>query len=104
MKLRPIGQDDRLSIIDHLDELRSRVIICVAVLLVAFGLCFWQNNALLSVLNRALPAPASSGLGDQSKVNNHIHNAFNTLSVDMLALRPYLAAGAGPVLDKISHD
>jgi sec-independent protein translocase protein TatC len=53
--LRPIGHDDRLSIVDHLDELRSRLVICLAALLVAFGICFWQNNALLSVLNRALP-------------------------------------------------
>jgi sec-independent protein translocase protein TatC len=53
--LRPIGHDDRLSIVDHLDELRTRLVICLAALLVAFGFCFWQNNALLSVLNRALP-------------------------------------------------
>ena len=53
--LRPIGHDDRLSIVDHLDELRTRLIICLAALIVAFGFCFWQNNALLSVLNRALP-------------------------------------------------
>src|SRR5437764_4776899 len=31
------------------------MIICLAALLVAFGICFWQNNHLLSVLNRALP-------------------------------------------------
>jgi sec-independent protein translocase protein TatC len=53
--LRPIGHEDRLSIVDHLDELRTRLVICLAALLVAFGICFWQNNALLSVLNRALP-------------------------------------------------
>jgi sec-independent protein translocase protein TatC len=54
-RIRPIGHDDRLSIVDHLDELRSRLIVCLAVLVVAFGLCFWQNNHLLTVLNRALP-------------------------------------------------
>jgi sec-independent protein translocase protein TatC len=53
--LRPIGHDDHLSIVDHLDELRSRLIVCVAVLVVAFGICFWQNHALISALNRALP-------------------------------------------------
>jgi sec-independent protein translocase protein TatC len=53
--LRPIGHEERLSIVDHLDELRSRLIICLAALLVAFGVCFWQNNHLLSILNRALP-------------------------------------------------
>src|ERR1700732_3365247 len=54
--IRPIGHDDRLSIVDHLDELRTRMIVCVAALAVAFGVCYWQNHALLKVLNRPLPA------------------------------------------------
>jgi sec-independent protein translocase protein TatC len=54
-KLRPIGHEDRLSIVDHLDELRARLILCAGVLLVAFFVCFWQNHALLNVLNRSLP-------------------------------------------------
>jgi sec-independent protein translocase protein TatC len=54
--LRPIGHDERLSIVDHLDELRSRLIIAAIVLAVSFAACFWQNHALLKVLNRALPA------------------------------------------------
>ena len=29
-KLKPIGHEDRLSIVEHLTELRSRIIICVA--------------------------------------------------------------------------
>jgi sec-independent protein translocase protein TatC len=53
--LRPIGYDDRLSIVEHLDELRTRLIVCVVALAVAFGLCYWQNQRLLKVLNRALP-------------------------------------------------
>ncbi|MGN6167119.1 MAG: twin-arginine translocase subunit TatC [Solirubrobacteraceae bacterium] len=57
--LRPIGHEDRLSIVDHLDELRSRLIICLVALVVAFGICFWQNDALLNVLNRALPHNSS---------------------------------------------
>jgi sec-independent protein translocase protein TatC len=55
-RLRPIGHDDRLSIVDHLDELRGRLIICAVALAVAFGFCFWQNHVLLHALNRALPA------------------------------------------------
>lgn len=57
--LRPIGHEERLSIVDHLDELRSRLVICLVALVVAFGICFWQNNALLNVLNRALPQNSS---------------------------------------------
>lgn len=50
--LRPIGYDDRLSVVDHLDELRNRLIICAAALAVAFGFCFWQNHLLLNLLDR----------------------------------------------------
>jgi sec-independent protein translocase protein TatC len=58
--LRPISHDDQLSVVEHLDELRSRLIISAAVLVVAFAVCFWQNQALLGVLNRALPHSSSN--------------------------------------------
>jgi len=57
--LRPIGHEDRLSIVDHLDELRTRLFFCLLALAVAFGFCFWQNHALLHALNRALPHTSS---------------------------------------------
>jgi sec-independent protein translocase protein TatC len=59
-KLRPIGHEDRLSVVDHLDELRHRLIICAIALVVAFGFCFWQNDRLLDLLNRPLPAPSQT--------------------------------------------
>ena len=58
--LRPIGHEDRLSVVDHLDELRSRLFICAGVLLLAFCICFWQNHPLLTILNRALPSENSA--------------------------------------------
>lgn len=78
--LRPIGHEDRLSIVDHLDELRTRLIICAIALAVAFGLTFWQNHALLKVLNRALPAtPATT--------QNHISGLTNDSVKEARALR-----------------
>jgi sec-independent protein translocase protein TatC len=52
--LRPIRHEDRLSLVEHLDELRTRLIICGVTLVIAFGVCFWQNHALLNVLNKPL--------------------------------------------------
>src|ERR671934_148941 len=52
--LRPIKHEDRLSLVEHLDELRTRLVICAVALAVAFGVCFWQNHALLKVLNKPL--------------------------------------------------
>src|SRR5690242_2058190 len=58
--LRPVGHEERLSVVDHLDELRGRMFVCGAALLVAFGLCFWQNGLLLNLLNKPLPPSAKT--------------------------------------------
>jgi sec-independent protein translocase protein TatC len=49
-----IGHEDRLSAVDHLEELRGRLIVSLAALAVAFGLCMWQNHALLRLVNEPL--------------------------------------------------
>ena len=68
--LKPIGHEDRLTIVDHLDELRSRLIICAITLAVAFGLCFWQNSALLDALNK--PLKDSTPTTQDSKGNGRL--------------------------------
>ncbi|MDQ4026095.1 MAG: twin-arginine translocase subunit TatC, partial [Actinomycetota bacterium] len=50
--LRPIGHEDKLSLVDHLSELRRRLVICAATLVVAFAFCFWQNNAILDIVTK----------------------------------------------------
>jgi sec-independent protein translocase protein TatC len=50
--LRPIGHEDRLSLVDHLSELRKRLVISMITLAVAFGFCFWQNNVLLDIVTK----------------------------------------------------
>ena len=52
--IRTIGHEDRLSLVDHLDELRSRLIVSAVVLAVAFGICLWQNHELLHIINKPL--------------------------------------------------
>lgn len=54
-RLKPVSHDDRLSVVDHLDELRTRIVIALAALVVAFLLCAWQNHAILELFNRPLP-------------------------------------------------
>jgi sec-independent protein translocase protein TatC len=58
-RIKPIDHEDRLSIVEHLDELRTRLIICAFVVIVAFGLCFWQNHLLLDIANNPLPSKVS---------------------------------------------
>jgi sec-independent protein translocase protein TatC len=54
-RLRPVEFEDRLTLVEHLDELRTRIIISIASFAVAFALCFWQNNRLLDIANAPLP-------------------------------------------------
>jgi sec-independent protein translocase protein TatC len=53
-KLKPVSHDDRLTVVEHLDELRSRILVSLAAFAVVFALCFWQNHALLHWLNKPL--------------------------------------------------
>ncbi len=53
--VKPVDFDDRLTLVEHLDELRSRIIVSVAAFVVAFGLCLWQNHLLLDIANEPLP-------------------------------------------------
>jgi len=71
--LKPIGHEDRLTIVDHLDELRSRLLICAAAFALAFVLCFWQNGTLLDVLNE--PLKDSTPTVEQARGNGRLAQA-----------------------------
>jgi sec-independent protein translocase protein TatC len=62
---RAISHEAHLPVLQHVDELRVRLIVSVAALAVAFGVAFWQNDAVLHVLNRPL-VNATSGAGEPS--------------------------------------
>jgi len=54
-RLRAAKFDEQMTLVEHLDELRNRIIVSVAVLVVACGLCFWQNHLLIQIANQPLP-------------------------------------------------
>ena len=53
--IKPISHEEQLPVVDHLDELRSRLMVTAAAFLVAFGLTTWQSDLVLQVLNAPLP-------------------------------------------------
>ena len=53
-RIRPVGHEDRLSLVDHLDELRTRIILSLVAFGVALALCFWQNHLILRIVNDPL--------------------------------------------------
>src|SRR3954466_12414262 len=54
-RLQPASFDDRLTLVQHLDELRTRIVVSISAFAVAFALCFWQNSRLLDLANMPLP-------------------------------------------------
>ena len=54
VRWRPISHEEHLSVLGHLDELRTRLIISLLTLAVAFGICFWQHTKVLRLIDRPL--------------------------------------------------
>ncbi|MBA3865262.1 MAG: twin-arginine translocase subunit TatC [Solirubrobacterales bacterium] len=54
-RVKAVSHDDQLSLVEHLDELRSRIIVCAVVFALALALCFWQNHVLLEIAGGPLP-------------------------------------------------
>lgn len=52
--IRTIGHEERLSVVDHLEELRARLIVSAAAVALVFAVCLWQNHALLRFVNEPL--------------------------------------------------
>ena len=54
-RIRPASFDDRMTLVEHLDELRNRIIVVLFAIGAAFALCFWQNAVMLDIANDPLP-------------------------------------------------
>ena len=54
-RMKPIDHEDQLTLVDHLGELRSRLMVAGAAFLVAFALTTWQSDLVIEILNAPLP-------------------------------------------------
>jgi sec-independent protein translocase protein TatC len=55
-RMRPVSHEDQLTLVEHLDELRTRIVICIAVFGASLAFCFWQNHLLLEIASAPLPS------------------------------------------------
>jgi sec-independent protein translocase protein TatC len=62
--LRTVAHEDRLSLVEHLTELRVRIVICLVAFGAATGLCLWQNQRVLDILNEPLTQTVKAGTAD----------------------------------------
>src|SRR5438270_7007758 len=86
-RVRPVGHEDRLSLVEHLDELRSRLIWSALFLSVSFAICAWQNHALLNIVNRPLRDATQSG-------SKHPSGRLEATARSQIAVRHALERGA----------
>ena len=66
--LRAVAHGERLTLPEHLGELRVRLLLSVAVLTVLFAGCLWQSRSLLHILNVPLAQLTTSSAAVQQLV------------------------------------
>lgn len=54
-RIKPIPHEERLSVVEHLEELRSRLLVSIGAFVVAFSFTTWQNHRVLEIVNKPLP-------------------------------------------------
>jgi sec-independent protein translocase protein TatC len=54
-RLRTAKFEESMTLVEHLDELRTRLIVSGVFLVLALALCFWQNHLLIDIANNPLP-------------------------------------------------
>jgi sec-independent protein translocase protein TatC len=62
--LRSVGHEDRLSLVEHLTELRVRLIVSLLAFIACTVLCMVENQKLLDILNHPLQHTVKSGNRD----------------------------------------
>lgn len=116
--IRTVDHEERLSLVDHLDELRARLIISGAVLAVVFGFCLWQNHALLEIVNHPLKTQTrkqvekGEGTVGQAvvaqkgllKIAGDTRSALGVLVAPGSGLTPRARTQLSPLLSTLKHD
>jgi sec-independent protein translocase protein TatC len=84
LPLRAVAHDERLTITEHLSELRARLLLGLAVLPILFAGCLWQSRALLHLLNVPLAqlrtSPGAQASGSQLPALVRSADAFSRLA------------------------
>jgi sec-independent protein translocase protein TatC len=94
--IRPVGYDDRLSVVEHLDELRTRLIASGIVFVLAFTGCLVFNHQLLSVVNHPLKETTEKRTQEGKGILGEIYVADQTLRVFQASNALILKAVTGP--------
>lgn len=103
--LRPISHEDQLSLVDHLDELRHRLIICVIAVGITFALCFWQSDLVLEIVNK--PIETTQRLDGNGKTADPLEQTARfqrELGQQLRSLAPTLGSAAAATAASSTND
>jgi sec-independent protein translocase protein TatC len=89
--LRHIGHEDRLSLVEHLTELRVRIVVCLAAFVAATAFCMWQNHEVLKILNQPLDQTVDHGNKDPLVQSARFDQAVKQVLLSQVALSRQLA-------------
>jgi sec-independent protein translocase protein TatC len=87
--LRPVAHEDKLSLVEHLDELRTRMIVSLVAFVAVFALCFWQNDRILDIVNRPFEKATSGQKATGGLARAQL--AFGSVGRDVSALAKAIA-------------
>jgi sec-independent protein translocase protein TatC len=91
--LRPVKHDEQLSLVEHLDELRTRILVSLFAFLVCFGLAFWQNDRVLEIVNEPFIEATSGEKAEGALARTQTFNrGVGQLATDMAAFAEAVAA------------
>jgi sec-independent protein translocase protein TatC len=91
--LRPVGHEDRLSLVEHLTELRVRLIVSLVVFCAATAVCMWQNHAILEIVNKPLDATVGHGSKDPLVRNANYQQRLKAVMLQEAVVFRRMAAG-----------
>jgi sec-independent protein translocase protein TatC len=102
--LRPIGHDDRLSLVEHLDELRTRIILCIVAFAVAFAFTYWQNDEVLDIVNKPVVSAFKPGKNpkDQLGQTSLFDQRLGELARELGRALPAVQRSAASPADKLA--
>ena len=69
-RIKRLTHEEEAPLVDHLGELRTRIVASLSAFGVALGLCFWQNHMLLDLLRRPI--------GDKQLITLGVAEPFTT--------------------------
>ncbi|MBE2317018.1 twin-arginine translocase subunit TatC [Solirubrobacter sp. CPCC 204708] len=103
--LRAVAHDDRLSLVEHLTELRVRIVICLAAFVAATALCMVFNQDVLDVLNKPLTETVDAGNRDPIQQGaSYDQDVAKTMQLNAALYRVLLAREDEPPVRKALLD